>query len=177
MAELTVDMIYGSALYQAAVELKKEQTILEESQGLVAVFRENPELAGLLRNPTISAADKKVLIQKVFEGRISPELLNFLYVLVDKRRVRHFDRAVRVYKQLMDKAQGISYGKIQSVRPLSGERIREFEEQAGNLLKTRVALENEVDPSLLGGVKIFVNGKVFDASVRTRLLELGNTIK
>lgn len=177
MAELTVDAIYGSALYQAAVELKKEQVLLEEAEGLVAVFRENPELAGLLRNPTVSANEKKDLIQKIFEGRIEQELLNFLYVLVDKRRIRHFDRAVKVYKKLMDKAHGVAYGRILSVQPLSGERLREFEEQAGSLLKTRVALENEVDASLLGGVKIFVNGKVFDASVRTRLLELGNSIK
>ena len=177
MAELPVDMIYGSALYQAAVDLNKEEALLEEAEGLVAVFRDHPELAGLLRNPTVSALEKKQLIRDVFEGRISLEMLTFLSVLGDKRRGRHFERSVRVYKQLMDKAQGISYGKIQSVRPLSGERIREFEEQAGNLLKTRVALENEVDASLLGGVKIFVNGKVFDASVRTRLLELGNTIK
>lgn len=177
MAELTVDMIYGSALYQAAMDLGKEKPILEEAQALVAVFKENPDLDGLLRNPTVNAAEKKKLIGRIFAGRISDELLNYLYILVDKRRIRHFERSVKVYKSLMDKEQGIAYGKILSVAPLSEARLAEFEQEAGKLLRTRVSLVNETDASLIGGVKIFVSGKVFDASVKTRLQELGNTMK
>lgn len=177
MAELTVDMTYGSALYQAARDLGKENSIYEEAQMLVGVFREHPELDGLLRNPTVNAAEKKKLIQGIFEGRVCGELLNYLYILVDKRRVRHFEKSVKVYKSLMDKEQGVDYGRILSATPLSAARLSEFEEETGKLLRTKVSLTNEVDASLIGGVKIFVSGKIFDASVKTRLQELGNTIK
>ncbi len=177
MAELTVDMAYGSALYQAAEELGKEKELLQESQEMLEVFRQSPDLLGLLNNPTISPKDKKTVLEDVFQGRISNEMLHLLYILVDKRRTMHFQRIVKAFRSLVDQEKGVSFGKILSVRPLRPEQLKEFEEETGKLLKTRVSLENETDLSLIGGVKIFVAGKVFDASLRTRLENLGNAIK
>jgi F-type H+-transporting ATPase subunit delta len=177
MAELTIEMTYGSALYQAAQELGKEKQILEESQALIGVLKDSPDLQSLLDNPTVSPKEKKEVVQKIFEGRICDELLNLLYVLLDKRRARNFSNIIKTYKILIDKEQGVSYGKIFSVHPLSAARLKEFEEETSKLLRTRVSLENETDHSLIGGVKIFVEGKVLDASLRTRLLDLGETIK
>lgn len=177
MAELTIEMTYGSALYQAAQELGKEKQILEESQALIGVLKDSPDLQSLLDNPTVSPKEKKEVVQKIFEGRICDELLNLLYVLLDKRRARNFSSIIKTYKNLMDKEQGVSYGKIFSVHPLNAARLKEFEEETSKLLRTRVSLENETDRSLIGGVKIFVEGKVLDASLRTRLLDLGETIK
>jgi ATP synthase F1 delta subunit len=177
MAELTIEMTYGSALYQAAQELGKEKQILEEAMALMGVLKESPDMQALLNNPTISPKEKKMVVQKVFEGRICDELLNLLYVLLDKRRARNFSSIIKTYKKLIDKEQGVSYGKIFSVKPLSTARLKEFEEETGKLLRSRVSLENETDQSLIGGVKIFVEGKVLDASLRTRLQDLGNNIK
>ena len=177
MAELTVDMTYGSALYQAAVESGNEKLIVEEAQALASVMKNNPELIVLLSNPTVSPKEKKELVQKVFEGRICHELLNLLYILVDKRRTRQFGEIIKTFISLMDKSHGASYGKIFSVQPLSATRIKDFEEETSKLLKSNVSLENEIDTSLIGGVKIFVDGKVLDASLKTRLQDLGNTIK
>lgn len=177
MAELTIEMTYGSALYQAAQELGKEKQILEEAQAMVDVLKESPDLQALLNNPTLSPKEKKAVVQKVFEGRICDELLNLLYVLLDKRRARNFSSIIKTYKKLIDKEQGVSYGKIFSVQPLSAARLKEFEEETSKLLRSRVSLENETDQSLIGGVKIFVEGKVLDASLRTRLQDLGNTLK
>lgn len=177
MAELTVDMTYGSALYQAASELGKEKELLDESMELLQVFKESPDLLGLLTNPTISPRDKKSVVEQVFQGRISDEMLHLLYILVDKRRMHQFEKIVKAYRSLIDQEEGVSYGTILSVLPLSPEQLRKFEEETGKLLKTRISLENEIDPALIGGVKIFVAGKVFDASLRARLASLGNAIK
>lgn len=177
MAELTIEMTYGSALYQAARELGKEQQILEEAQALVGVLKESPDLQSLLNNPTVSPKEKKAFVQKIFEGRICDELLNLLYVLLDKRRARNFTSIIKTYKNLMDKEHGVSYGMIYSVQMLSATRLKEFEEETSKLLRSRVSLQNEIDQTLIGGVKIFVEGKVLDASLRTRLQDLGNTIK
>jgi len=177
MAELTVDMAYGSALYQAASELGKEKELLDESMELLKVFKESPDLLGLLTNPTISPRDKKSVVEQVFQGRISGEMLNMLYILVDKRRMQQFEKIVKAYKGLIDEEKGVSYGRILSVLPLSPEQLRKFEEETGKLLKTRISLENEIEPALIGGVKIFVAGKVFDASLRARLASLSNAMK
>lgn len=177
MAELTIEMTYGSALYQAARELNKEKQLLDEAQELIGLLKETPDLQAFLDNPTISPNNKKTVIQEIFQGRICDELLNLLYILLDKRRTRNLTSIIKTYKKLMDKEHGVSVGRIFSVQPLSVKRLKEFEEETSKLLKCRVSLVNEMDQSLIGGVKIFVEGKVLDASLKTRLQDLGNTIK
>ena len=63
-----------------------------------------------------------------------------------------------------------------SATPLSEERIVKFEEETTRLISEKVKLENEVDPYLIGGVKIMVNGKLIDASLRSRLKDLGSNL-
>jgi ATP synthase F1 delta subunit len=177
MAELTVDMTYGKALFEAAADVNKTDLILEEALGLLDVFKQEPEFFEFIRTPVISATEKKQTITKIFSGRISAELLNFLFILIDKRRVGEFKNIVKRYQQLMDESKGFSIGTIYSVNPLSGEQLATFEEKTGKLVRKNVRLENRTDPAILGGVRIFIEGKVVDASVRKRLDDLSESLR
>lgn len=176
MAELTIGMTYGSALYQAACEVGKKELILEEAQGVCEVLEQERDLCILIETPVVSAEEKKGVLKAIFENRISEELLNFLFILVDKGRTRHFASAVKVYKELYNTDEGFSSGKIYSTKPLDADKITRFEEETGKLLRQNVKLVNEIDTTLIGGVKILIDGKIIDASLRKRLDDLNNTI-
>ncbi|MFV0517315.1 MAG: ATP synthase F1 subunit delta [Aminipila sp.] len=176
MAELTIGMTYGNALFQAAGEVGKKELILEEATSMLGVLEQQPDLCAFIDTPVISIREKKDVLASIFRGRISEELLNFLFVMIDKGRTRHFARAIKVYKDLYNEEEGFSYGKIFSVKPLSSDRLQKFEAETGELLQQNVKLENELDTSLIGGVKILIDGKVIDASIRKRLEDLNNTI-
>jgi ATP synthase F1 delta subunit len=177
MAELTVDLTYGTALMEAARELGKETQILEEAQAVAQLLEDEPDLHQFINYPGVSADEKKDVLKNIFEGRICDELLNFIYILVDKRRTMNFGRIIKVYKSLIEKEEGVSYGTVYSVEPLTEDRIRSFEDEVGKLLKVSVRLENEIDPKLMGGVKILVDGKIIDASFRTKFNDLRSQIK
>ena len=136
-----------------------------------------PDLLVFLNTPAIAAVTKKDIISKIFGGQICDELLNFLYILIDKGRTRHFAKIVSAYKEIISREEGFAYGKILSVGLLSEERLRKFEEEAGKLLKLSVKLENLKAPDIIGGVKIFVNGKVIDASIKSRLKDLRSSLE
>jgi ATP synthase F1 delta subunit len=174
MAELAVDLTYGTALMEAARELGKEDQILEEAQAVVQLIEDEPDLHQFINYPGVSADEKKEVLKNIFEGRICEELLNFLYILVDKRRTMNFGRIVKVYKSLVEREEGVSYGTVYSVVKLSDERMAELEEQTSKLLQMNVKLENELDPSLLAGFKILVEGKIIDASYRKKFDELAS---
>ena len=89
----------------------------------------------------------------------------------------HFEKMIKVYKKLMDKEEGLSYGTVYSVIPLSEGRIRELEEETSKLMGSNVRLENETDPKLMGGIKILVDGKMIDASIRKKFTDLSSQIK
>lgn len=177
MAELTIDMTYGSAMFQAAAEAGREKKILEEANEVLEIFKREPDFYAFVNNPTISAAEKKRVLATVFEGKIDEQLLNLLCILVDKGRSRHFPKIVKSFRTLADKEQGVSYGTIYSVKPLSPGQIKKFETEAGRLIKEKVKLENETDASLIGGIKILIDGKIIDASLRSRLEDMSGIIK
>ena len=77
----------------------------------------------------------------------------------------------------MDEYRGEAYGKVYSAAPLSAEQIEKLEDEAGKLLHEKVKLKNKVDQSLLGGVKIMVDGKIIDATLRAKLEDLRRKLK
>ena len=177
MAELTVEITYGKALFEAARDVNKLDTILEEMKEIGAIFQKEPKFNEFFNTPVISGPEKKQVIKQVFAGRISQETYNFLLVLIDKRRTASFNKIINEYKKLVDQNLGISLGTVFSVEPLTDIQLSSFEEKTGKLLKKNVKLINNIDASLLGGVKIFIEGKVIDASIRRQLQDLEGRIK
>ena len=176
MAELTVDLTYGSALYQAAVETNKKDLILDEAFQVQGVFEHNPDFFEFLNFPGISAIEKKDVLKNVFEGKICQELLNLLYVLTDKGRTARYSKIIKAYKDMVDREEGITYGTVYSVEPLKEAQISKLEEQLSALLQEKTKLKNELDPKLIGGFKILVDGRILDASIRKRLQDLGSKL-
>ena len=176
MAELTVDLTYGSALYQAAVEVNKKDLILDEAFQVLGVFENEPEFYKFINYPGISAKEKKEVLKNVFEGRICQELLNLLYVLADKGRTARFSKIIKAYKDMVDREEGVTYGTVYSVEPLTDAQITKLEEQLTALLREDTKLKNELDKSLIGGFKVLVDGRIIDASIRKRLQDLGSQL-
>jgi ATP synthase F1 delta subunit len=176
MAELTIDTTYGHALYLAAKEVDKVKLILEETREVRSLLEKEGDFVAFITTPVIPAKEKKMVLEKVFDGVISRELLNLLFVLVDKGRTRHMEKIFKAYEGEIYKAEGYGEGKIFSVVPIVGEQLSRFEEETSRLLRQKVKLENVIDPSLVGGMKILIQGKIIDASLRKRLEDLSNTI-
>ena len=177
MDSLTVDNAYGQALYEAASERGIEKQIIEEYHAISKVFKDNPQLKRLFLIPIVSVVVKREVAKNVFEGRISREMLNFIYILIDKRRIGAFDEIRRYYERLVSEAEGLTQGIIYSVVPLSEDRVREFEKRTGAALGKTVRLDSRIDNSLIGGIKIYVDGKLIDASVKTRLEAMKQRMK
>lgn len=176
MAELTVDKTYAKGLFLAASEVSKTDEIMEEAKALSELLIKEEAFFEIISSPTVSGNEKKELVRKVFEGNISQEMLNFLQVLIDKGRARHFHAIVGQYEKLIHESRGFSRGVIYSAVALSAEQIKAFEEKAGNLISKKVSLDNRIDNSLIGGVRIFVEGRLIDASVKKRLSDLKDTL-
>ncbi len=177
MAELTVEITYGKALFEAATDRNKVNVILEELKEISTIFQKNPTFNEFFNTPVISGSEKKQVIEQVFGDHISHEALSFLMVLIDKRRMTSFNRIVKEYHKLINQDHRISQGTIFSVEPLTDIQLSSFEEKTSKLLQKKVKLVNKTDATLLGGIKIFIEGKIIDASIRKQLRDLEGSIK
>ncbi|MDR1571706.1 MAG: ATP synthase F1 subunit delta [Clostridiales Family XIII bacterium] len=172
MEALTVAATYGGALFEAARDREKTGLIAEEIAALDGVFEDEPSFFALVCSPSIDAAGKKGAIGKVFGDRISPELLSFMFILIDKRRIGQFHSIAKAYRKRMNESLGVSVGAIYSAAPLPEGSLARFEEKTGRLVGGKVRLESFVDEGLIGGVKILIEGKLIDASIKKRLESL-----
>ncbi|MEG0918782.1 MAG: ATP synthase F1 subunit delta [Anaerovoracaceae bacterium] len=169
MESLTICLTYGEAIYKAALETDQLQRIYDESREVLEIFKREPDLLEILSSPVQSNVEKKKLVQAILEGKITTELLNFLYILIDKGRMIHYEGIYKVFRTLVDEKEGDSYGIIASAKPLKDEHLAEFEAQASDVLRENVKLRNVVEEGLIGGVKVLIDGKIIDASIKGRL--------
>ena len=82
---------YGVALYQVAKDCHKEQVIFDELSLVIHSIQENNDFKKLILGSLITAEKKKQLVEEIYGGRISQELVNFLSVCMDKVRERDLE--------------------------------------------------------------------------------------
>lgn len=169
MAELTVDLVYSNALYSVAEDIGKKNEILEEGLEILKIIDKEKKLVMFLRDPAIAGEDKKAVVKQVFADRISREMLNFIFVLIDNRRTRNFHSIMREFKRTADRDNGVTRGEIHSVRLLTNSQISRFEKEISRLLGKKVSLDNKIEEGMIGGIKIMVDGRMIDASLKKRL--------
>ena len=86
MAESVVSLTYGTALYEAAKDLGKEEEILIEIKQLALLVQAYEDFSEFLNSPAIMPKEKKEAVKKIMQPAFSQEMLNFVYVLIDKER-------------------------------------------------------------------------------------------
>ena len=177
MESLTVEHTYGQALFDAALDLGKIEKIGEEYKIVTRIFADEPLLKKLFLVPTLSALEKKDAAGEVFGDSISKELLNFIFILIDKRRIGSWERIGRHYEKLVWERDGLTKGILYTVLPVDETQLRGFEARTSATIGKTVKLENRIDKSFLGGAKIYVDGKLIDVSVKTRLENMKKRIR
>ena len=104
MAKL-VAHVYSDALFEVAIEENKVDQLYQELQEIADLFKSYPEFFELFKTPKISVEDKKKSVEEVFKGKVSDEMMNFLKIVLDKRRSsaifnikNEFDKRVYAHK-------------------------------------------------------------------------------
>ena len=172
MAKL-VSKVYGDALMEAALEGQKVDALYDEAKALARVWEENRPLAALLDNPKVVKEEKLKLLENIFQGRLSPDMLGFLTTVVEKGRHKEILSILEYFIGQVKEHKKIGTASVASAVSLSDAQKAQVRER---LLATTNYLEFEihytVDPSLIGGMVIRIGDRVVDSSIKTQLYEL-----
>ncbi|MCI8923420.1 MAG: ATP synthase F1 subunit delta [Lachnospiraceae bacterium] len=172
MAKL-VSTTYGEALFELAAENNKEEEFLGEITALKGLLKENPEFGSLMNHPKILKEEKLKVLEDVFSGRISRELLGFLHLVVAKDRYGEIDGILDFFIGKVKQHQGIGIANVATAVSLNEDQKKEIENK---LLATtpfdRMEMHYQVEEDLIGGMVIRIGDRVVDSSVKTKLFEL-----
>jgi len=169
---------YAQALYSLLTSSEREQA-LEALRQICVDFQNQPQFARLLRSYSLSASERKSVLLQTYGKAYSsiPHLLSFLQVLCDHHRMGELPGITRDFASLLNADTGVKEGLVYSAEKLSKEQLKDLEEAFAKRLGSKVSLSNVVDHRLLGGVKVAIDGKVFDGSLASKLEGLHRTLK
>ena len=172
MAKL-VGATYGEALFELAVEEGREEEFFSEVSALKELLGENPDFGKLMNHPRVLKEEKLAVLDEVFKGRISGELVGFLRLVISKDRYGEIDSILDYFIDEVKRVKGIGVAFVTTAFHLSEAKKSEVENK---LLATtsfnRMEMHYQVDEDLIGGMVIRIGDRVVDSSVRSRLSEL-----
>ena len=169
MSQSTAAKRYALALFQLAQKNDQLAHVEEDLREVKAVFKENGDLQALLALPKLSADRKKEIIRELF-ANANPLVVNILQVLIDSKRINETVAVATEFAALSNDAQGIADAKVFSTRPLTDvERTSISTAFAHKVGKQTLRIENEIDPSLIGGIRLQIGNRIFDSSVSAKL--------
>ncbi len=168
---------YGEALYSLAKEESLEETILAQLEVLDAAFAQEPDFLRLLAAPNLPKAQRCQILDDCFRGNVAPYVLNFLKILTEKGYIRHFSACVAAYREQYNLANGILPVTAVAAVAMSPEQERRLTEKLAAITGKRIALTVEIDPRVLGGMRLDYDGRRVDDTVSHRLEAVRNMLK
>ena len=172
MAKL-VSNTYGDALFELALEENRLDSMNEEVLAVAEAIRENPDLTGVMNHPKIDKEDKVKLIEDIFEGRVSDELVGLMRMIVEKDHYREILNVFTYFTDRVKEYRNIGTAFVTSAMELSDAQKTAVENKLLATTKyVKFEMHYEVDAGLIGGMVIRIGDRVVDSSIKTKLYNL-----
>ncbi|MGK7376476.1 F0F1 ATP synthase subunit delta [Planococcus sp. 1R117A] len=163
---------YALALFEIANQHGTSEEVEADLREVKKVFIENPELLNLLDSPKLAAENRKNIISELF-GQGNGYVVNTLQLLAERGRLDEVTDVVDQYIRLANEAKGIEDAKVYSVSPLTEEERASISATfAKKIGKQSLRIENIIDPSLIGGLRLQVGTRIYDSSISSKLERL-----
>lgn len=172
-----VGSVYGEALYELARSEDLEKTILDELKVLDECFHQEPGYIKLLCSHSIPKQERCQVLDDSFRGKINQYLLNFLKILTEKGYMHHFSHCCEAYTRHYNDTHNILSVRAVTAVPMTGSQTEALTQKLTRMTGKTVLLENRVDATCLGGVRLDYDGQRLDDTITHRLESIRELLK
>lgn len=172
MAKL-ISKTYGEALFELAVEENKVDVFEQEISAILDILNQNPDFISLLNHPKIAKEEKLQVMDEVFGGKVTKEILGFLNIIVAKERNKELIAIMEYFLNEVKAMKGV--GVCYVTTPME---LKDAQKEAivKKLLETTsfktMEMHYATDEKLIGGMVIRIGDRVVDSSIKTKLSNL-----
>ena len=172
----------GGRYAQALFDLAKDQNLVAQVEAdvksLKAAIADSRDLRILLESPAFNAEDKgKGLAAIANKARFTPTTKKFLGLLAANGRASALPAALSGFEKLAADARGEVLAQVTTAVPLTAAQAKGVAQALRQALGKDPQIDTRVDPALLGGIKVRVGSRLFDASLRSKLDSLKFALK
>lgn len=160
---------YADALFQLGKEKNSLEQFEQDLRLVKDVFNQQKQLLDFLKHPKVESRNKKDMLKEAFAS-LSAEVMNTLLLLVDRHREEFIPDMIDSFFEKANEARGIAEAKVYSVRALNEDEKKALSDVfAKEVGKATLQIENIVDKTLIGGVKLRIGNRIYDGSVSGKL--------
>ena len=172
-----VGTVYGESLYELAKDESLSQELGQQLKVLRQSFQQEPDFLRLLSSPSLTKAERCQVLDDSFRGKVHPYLLNFLKILTEKSYIRYFSDCCAAFEQRYNQDNGILPVTAVTAVALTPAQTEKLTEKLSRITGKKIELQNRIDSSCLGGVRLDYDGQRLDDTISHRLNAIRDLLK
>ena len=169
---------YARALFDLAKDEKRIAAVEKDLKSIKAMIAGSPDLKTLLASPKFSAEDKgKGIVAVGVKAKFNITTLKFLGFLASNGRANALASVITSFEALAAAERGAVSALVTTAVPLSAAQAKGVAAALRQALGKDPEIETRVDASILGGIKVKVGSRLYDASLKSKLDQLKFALK
>lgn len=167
-----ISIRYAKALLSSAKEAKVEEKVYSEMVTLESAFSQIDLLKQAMSNPTLIKEEKIKLLNSIFNNKTSNLTKSFISLVVDHGREDYFYRIALSYQDLYRKDKNIVVTHLTTAVEADAKIKKQIIKSVEVSENSKVELRTEINPDIIGGYILDIEGKCLDASIIRQLSKL-----
>lgn len=163
---------YAKALFDIALENHRIDEFEHQVHMVYQILDSEKEFMKILQHPQILMDEKIKMLEEIFSSKVSNELMGLLVLVIQKNRQDYILEILNTFLEEVKSYKGIVTATVVSAVPLTTEQINKITQKLISSLNKQIQIETQVDPSIIGGLKIRVGDRILDASIEGKLHSL-----
>ena len=166
---------YAEALFSLSLDNNNYLDLQKEMKALKQILLDNKEFVSLLCSSFLSLEEKEEIIDKVL-GEFNEDIKSLIKVICKNRRAAIVMNVIEEFNSLVNHKRGILEGLVYTIYPLKEKELSEIEKRISDIEKVPCELKNIIDATIIGGVKVAINGHVYDGSIANKIEQMRLTL-
>lgn len=172
MRDATVARSYAEALFDLGEKHGAHDDFAQGLNTVTSLLEADDRVRAFLETPKIDVAKKKQALRSALGDQVSPMFMNFVLVVLEKRRQRLIRAIAAEYRELLDEKLGRLHVQVTLAHEPDDAAEQSLTAELSRILGRSVIPHISVDPALLGGIVVRYGDRVMDGSLRRRLVSL-----
>lgn len=169
---------YAKAAFELAQDGKSLDAVHQDLANVKTLMLQSAELRNFIGS-YVYTSDIKLngLVAVTDKLKLNALTKKVFGVLAANRRLNELFPFINAFNKLYDAQKGVVNAEVTSAVPLSDEQLASLKTTLGKTLGQSAEISTSVDPAILGGLKVRVGSRLFDASLKTKLDSLKFALK
>lgn len=169
---------YAQALIDLASDAKSLNSVEKDLKSVAEAFEESGDLQFVAASPVFAKDDKVRAFDAIGKTlKLSALTQQFIGTIVSNRRTEEIPAIIAAFNYRLALQRGTQVAKVTSAAPLTTAQITQLKTKLKSVTGNDVTVETDVDPDLLGGFRVKLASRLYDASLKTKLEDLRLALK